>query len=408
MRLISESKELLALFQKNLKWCDSLSFATAWASPIKGLFEKLLENRNKIQLAVVGIHFYQTDPRFIKEFIDSQKVLFIMQTSGTYHPKMYLFEKGSEWRMIVGSANFTNAAFSENSEVNVLITNKDDSEGTSLTQAKNILASYKKKAETFDKKKYENYKATWNRQQTRIRILASEYGEKKKGSAKNASQPTFLYDLSWNDFFTRVKEEDRKESGRFKKRRDLLKTVKDIFQQKEPNGDFKRFSNYTIDERKLIAGLKNDTWPEWGLFGSMQGAGMFKSYVSKESEKLSDALECIPREGRVEKTHYDKYIAKLSKLPRINLGTASRLLAMKRPDTFVCVDGENSDGLSKFLRISNIMHKGKDAIFEIYWENVIQRIKELNWWNEEKPANETEGFVWENRAAFIDSLFYRK
>ena len=413
MKLISESKELLSLFQKNLKWCENLYFATAWASPVKGVFEKLLEDRKKIKLGVVGIHFYQTHPDFIKEFIGDKNVKFIMQTSGTFHPKIYLFQREEKWRLIIGSANFTNAAFSENSEICVQMTNDDDKDGLTSYNTLNILLSYKKQAESFDRKKYEIYKETWLRQQKRIRKLSSEYGQKKGSSAKNAPLPTFLYDLSWNDFYSAVVNEDRKEKGRFEKRVNLLKKVQKIFREKT-NGRFKRFSDYTPDERKLIAGLDvkmkgdNGKFLEWGLFGSMRGARDFKRYIGKECEGISNALECIPREGTVEYRHYDKYVREITKHYGISLGTASRLLAMKRPDTFVCVDNENSEGLSNFLSIPNIMHQKKEIIFDVYWDEVICRIKDFIWWNEEKPTDKTERFVWENRAAFFDSLFYRK
>lgn len=412
MKLISEPKELMSLFQKNLKWCERLSFASAWASPIVGLSEKLLDA--KIKLGVVGIHFYQTDPRFIERFIDDDRVKFIMQTSGTFHPKMYLFEKGKEWRMIVGSANFTNAAFSKNSEVGVIMTDADDSDGSVLIKAKNILVTYRKGAESFDRKKFESYKATWAHQQKRIRSLSSEYGRKDSGSAKNVSRPTFLRDLSWEDFFANVQNEDQKEKGRFERRTLLLKKIKELFQQKKTNGEYRQFSDYSLEERKLIAGLdvdvkgENGKTLEWGLFGSMQGAGMFKKYVGKESEKLAAALECIPREGNVEQEHYDEYVAKITKLPGIRLATATRLLAMKRPDTFICVDNENSENLSKFLSIPNIVNCNKDKIFDVYWDDVICQMRDFVWWNEKKPTDKKERFVWENRAAFFDSLFYRK
>ena len=417
MKLISEPKELKTLFQKNLNWCENFYFATAWASPIKGLFKKLLENRRKIKLGVVGIHFYQTHPDFIKEFIDDKKVKFMMQTSGTFHPKIYLFQRVDKWRLLVGSANFTNAAFTENSEICVQITNEDDDEdGLTSYKTLSLLLSYKEKSESFDKEKYENYKATWIRQQKRIRKLSSEYGKKKKGLANNVSQPTFLYDLSWEKFYTAVLKENAKEKGRFEKRVKLLKAVKHIFNIKT-NGHFRHFSDFTPVERKLIAGLdvnvKGDDGKilAWGLFGSMRGARNFKGYIGKdceEIEEISKALECIPREGAVEQKHYDKYVRKITTLRGISLGTASRLLAMKRPDTFVCVDNENSEGLSKFLRIPNIMNQRKENIFDVYWEDVICRIKEFTWWNEDKPTDKTERFVWENRAAFFDSLFYRK
>lgn len=415
MKLISESKELKFLFQDNLKWCDSLYFATAWASPIKGLFEKLLEERKKIKLGVVGIHFYQTHPDFIKEFIDDKKVKFIMQTSGTFHPKIYLFQRDEEWRLIVGSANLTNAAFSENSEVCIYIENKDDDNDDMIGyNALDILCKYKNQAESFDRKKFESYKATWAHQQKRIRSLSSEYGSKDNGSTKNASRPTFLRDLSWEDFFANVLNENKKEKGRFEKRVQLLKKVKELFQQKEANGHFKRFSDYPLEDRKLIAGLdvdlkgENGKILEWGLFGSMDGARKFYWYVVNESEKISDALECIPREGAVEREQYNEFVKRFRKLERVKLSTATRLLAMKRPDYFICVDKENSEGLSDFLGISNIINQKKEKIFDVYWDDVISRIRDFIWWNEKKPSDKTERFVWENRAAFFDSLFYKK
>ena len=316
--------------------------------------------------------------------------------------------------MIVGSANFTNAAFSKNSEVGVLMTDADDSDGTVLIKAKNILVTYRKGAESFDRKKFESYKATWAHQQKRIRSLSSEYGRKESGSTKNVSRPTFLRDLPWEDFFANVQNEDKKEKGRFERRTLLLKKIKELFQQKKANGEYRQFSDYSLEERKLIAGLdvdvkgENGKTLEWGLFGSMQGAGMFKKYVGKESEKLAAALECIPREGNVEQEHYDEYVAKITKLPGIRLATATRLLAMKRPDTFICVDNENSENLSKFLSIPNIVNCNKDKIFDVYWDDVICQMRDFVWWNEKKPTDKKERFVWENRAAFFDSLFYRK
>ena len=81
---------------------------------------------------------------------------------------------------------------------------------------------------------------------------------------------------------------------------------------------------------------------------------------------------------------------------------------MKRPDTFICVDNENSENLSKFLSIPNIVNCNKDKIFDVYWDDVICQMRDFVWWNEKKPTDKKERFVWENRAAFFDSLFYRK
>lgn len=419
MKLISEPKEWMSLFQKNLKWCERLSFASAWASPIVGLSEKLLDA--KIKLGVVGIHFYQTDPRFIERFIDDDRVKFIMQTSGTFHPKMYLFEKGKEWRMIVGSANFTNAAFSKNSEVGVIMTDADDSDGSVLIKAKNILVTYRKGAESFDIKKFESYKATWKHQQEKLQSLSGRYGKSDSDlpgrNFKKEPKPIFLsrcLELSWKEYFNRVLKEDG-EDHNYEKRKPVLSLMKSIFSRKYDDGTFVPFSDYSLEERKMIAGLpidvalSNGVKIDCGLFGSMRGNGLFAHYIAaSERTVVSKALDYIPREGFIEYKHYKKFAHEIQSLDKVVLGSATRLLAMKRPDTFVCYDGKNAKQLSRDFENSNLltMKASTEERFELYWSEIICRIRDSAWWNAPVPLAREERFVWRNRVAFLDSLFY--
>jgi len=407
LTLISESKELMSLFRKNLKWCECLSFASAWASPIEGLSEKLLDA--KIKQGVVGIHFYQTDPRFIERFIGDDRMKFIMQTSGTFHPKMYLFEKGKEWRMIVGSANFTNAAFSKNSEVGVLMTDADDGDGTVLLKAKKILATYKKGAESFDRKKFESYKATWTHQQKKLRSLSGRYGSSNLKVSRKEPKPVFLsgcLNLRWKDFYKLVIEEEGK-GHNYALRKPVLSAVKDIFSKNES------FSDCSLIERQLIAGTPCDYEYEgkmldFGLFGSMQGNGKFKHYVNEQDDVIANALDCIPKEGLVEYNQYKEYVNRIMVAENLSIGTVTRLLAMKRPDTFVCLDSKNAKQLCKDFKITNFTNSrlSKEEKFELYWTEIISRIRDSIWWNTSAPLNEEERFVWNNRVAFLDSLFY--
>jgi HKD family nuclease len=90
------------------------------------LFDLLAEHRDKIEQLTVGVHFYQTHPDFIAEFLDHDGVRFVMNPSGVFHPKLYMFElpKG-RWECVTGSANFTKAAFTSNAEVAVHFTEED-------------------------------------------------------------------------------------------------------------------------------------------------------------------------------------------------------------------------------------------------------------------------------------------
>ncbi len=44
---------------------------------------------------------------------------------GTFHPKIWLFGKNKKWKMLIGSANLTRAAFVDNVEASVLVEDQD-------------------------------------------------------------------------------------------------------------------------------------------------------------------------------------------------------------------------------------------------------------------------------------------
>jgi hypothetical protein len=84
------------------------------------------------------------------------------------------------------------------------------------------------------------------------------------------------------------------------------------------------------------------------------------------------------------------------------LAVASRLLCLRRPDVFVCLDSKNRDGLLKTLGVS-----GKDVSLDTYWDAVIAPLHETEWWQSERPkSNSTEQTVWDGRVAMVDALFY--
>lgn len=85
--------------------------------------------------------------------------------------------------------------------------------------------------------------------------------------------------------------------------------------------------------------------------------------------------------------------------------TASRLLALKRPDYFVCVNSKNQNGLSADLGY----HKTRLTI-DNYWDWMVQSILDSCWWNSRRPrpgnANDWTSRRWDNRVAMLDSVYY--
>src|ERR1035441_8138682 len=118
MKLLSTSIELTTELSQLLKRYQRFSCAVAWAGTNFPLEKLLHRNRHKLNHAVVGTHFFQTHPDFIKRYRRNPNVRFVLQTDGVFHPKLYYFENSpTDWACVIGSPNFTAGGFHRNVEV---------------------------------------------------------------------------------------------------------------------------------------------------------------------------------------------------------------------------------------------------------------------------------------------------
>jgi hypothetical protein len=162
-------------------------------------------------------------------------------------------------------------------------------------------------------------------------------------------------------------------------------------------------------DRQGVGGFIESADMPWGWFGSMWGAGTFKNLINEQPEKLSEALDQIPFSGPVQPSDYEAFVSRYkAAFPRKNdqptrhgLATATRLLAMKRPDYFVCLDRANKVGLSDAFGIKINNHD-----YDAYWDSVIERICESKWWNSRRPKDNYARQVWDGRTAFLDAIYY--
>ena len=208
----------------------------------------------------------------------------------------------------------------------------------------------------------------------------------------NSVGTTDLVSLTWPEFFAVVK---RERHGRL-----MHERLKVVAATRQLFGQAAHFSDLEYAERRKIAGLVKNARPDFLLFGSMQAVGLFKQAIKENNKGISLALDEIPLDGAITHDHYQKFTNRFLKaFKHSGMALASRLLAMKRPDTFVCVNNENREGLFQALRLS----PSRDA--ETYWQ-VIEKIRSCVWWNAPAPAVGDEREVWRARAAFLDAHFY--
>ena len=400
MRLLKSRTEITSTFNSLLRNCESVSFAVAWASCGFGSCDHLLRVHRKIRRGVVGTHFYQTDPRFIEKFVGRKSVKFITNPSGVFHPKVYLFERpGSRWSCLIGSANFTLGAFGENSELLVLVEDVDGPRSAIASEVNHQIKAYwnwptAKFADQIDLERYRYWKDRFKRP---IDKSQGKFGIKP---AKKTLDEILLLNIGWSELFSKIQHDPH---HGLTKRIKVLASARALFEK------YGSLAAMPKKDRQGIAGFVESDDIPWGWFGSMKGAGTFKKLVNENPKAFSTALDKIPLVGPVRRSDYEAFLNHyMAAFPRIKrrrirhgLATATRLLAMKRPDYFVCFDKANKVGLSKAFGIT-INHHDYNA----YWDSIIERICESKWWNSPRPKAKSEQQVWEGRTAFLDAIFY--
>jgi HKD family nuclease len=402
MRLLSSQNEIASTFNALLDGCESVSFAVAWASCGFESCDRLLKSHRKIRQGVVGTDFHHTDPEFIESFIGKQNVKFIWKPSGVFHPKIYLFEgRGANWSCLIGSTNFTAGAFGTNSELLAHIEQRDDLTGAIGSELRSQIETYWnwQTAIYADKIPLESYRYWHDHFKRQFYKSQGRFG--KKRSKKNLDEIALL-NWGWPEFFSKV--EDDPYHG-LAARIEVLNAARVLF---EEHGSLEKMPRV---DRQGIGGFTESSDTRWGWFGSMKGAGIFKNLINEHQEGFSNALDEIPLEGFVRRGDYKAFIDQyIAAYPQKNgqptghgLATATRLLAMKRPDYFVCLDKANRTGLSAAIGLTINNHD-----YDTYWDSIIERICEAKWWNCRRPRRNIEGQVWDGRAAFLDAIYYEE
>ena len=204
-----------------------------------------------------------------------------------------------------------------------------------------------------------------------------------------------LMNYSWHDFISKISAE----SQHFKQRLKVLAGVEKFFREKD------HFCSLDYYKRRAIAGcLREKDGINWPLFGSMRGAGVFTHKIKENDIRISEALDKIPLFGEIKYEHYIAFIQKFQEIDfggRYIFSPATRLLAMKRPDNFVCFNNKNKTKLCKDIGTSS-----SNMTYKRYWEEIIQKIRDSDWWNTPQPTDEEELSIWKGRVAFLDALYY--
>jgi len=395
MKLLSNKNNIL--FECFSELCERYAhykWAVAWAGDIHQFdgTKTLSKHEDRIDKIVVGLHFYQTSPSFIERYMSNAKVHFYMQSDGTFHSKIYLFYNNpKDWSAIIGSSNFTQHGFHKNMETNILISNEDCDDTFYDELAKQIEEVWKE-GRQFTKSELKSYKEAFGYQQKNHKSL------QKFSSGTSKVNVASLDVMTWSDYLRYITTQDVHNCDY---RIDVLTKAQKVFSK------YSHFNDIPLSTRKAIAGFASSTteFPnmeaDWKFFGSMQGAGTFKHAIIAE-KKIGDALDKIPLRGPVTKKQFEEYCKAFSGW-NDPLACITRLLAMKRPDLFICINSKNKYELSHLLNIPQSHFRLLN-----YWDEILMRIHDSVWFQDNsktEPGFETQ--VKQFQVAMLDSISYR-
>ena len=374
--------------------CDKyqhIEIAVAWAgNPKDSMVAKALKkHEKKISKMVVGLHFYQTSPAFIKQYLGNEKVRFMLDdTSGVFHPKVYLFYNDcKDWTAIIGSSNFTYGGFAKNTEANVLI-ESDDSDKAFFSKTDSFIKGAWKKAKQMTTAELNEYEKCHKYQKPNLKSLS------KVRHVKNGFDTTEMDLMTWDSYVSKVQHTDG-----FEYRIALLDEAHDII------SNHKRFQDIDPEVKKCLAGFRSTMSGgieeiDWKWFGS-NGLGVYQNAFNT-TDVFAKAIDMIPLEGEVTKQQFDAYCKVFLSRWNNPLASATRLLCIKRPDTFVCVDTKNKDRLCKSFGIPK-----NSLTLDTYWEKIVMRVREASWFNDEGSSHSPMvRKIKKYQVAMLDALYY--
>lgn len=381
---------------------DEFHWAVAWGSfPDHG--QALLRHEAKLRNVIFGVAFSHTDPALIKALVRVRNAYVVPEfPGGTFHPKVYCFVSGQRAAAIVGSANFTNGGLSKNREAALVI------EGNAKDPIfVKLLAFVSECASRYGEPVTIEYAEAYRVRHLRDRSLQKPKRDPIDSSDRKAIKRAIsdVVGMPWPEYVRRVRTSKHHPTEQCLK---LLRIARSWFSS-APS-----FAALDEPQRRAIAGIipeSKKTTPElalqWGWFGSMTGQGGFVKLVRRNDTHLARAIDSIPLLGDVTKANYDQFVAGFRRAFQTaphkgGVATASRLLTLKRPDTFLCVCGPNE------RRVGAGMGFAYSSLrLENYWERVVETVRLAEWYNAPRPAIRNRE-IWDNRVALLDALYYEQ
>jgi TIR domain len=157
---------------------------------------------------------------------------------------------------------------------------------------------------------------------------------------------------------------------------------------------YRSLARMPLVTRQVVAGFGESQ----GWFGRTFSAGYYKKLINTASLELSEALDEIPTDDDITDEALVRISERAFALRGVGLACWTRLLSMKRPDLFLCVNSANKN------RVRQIFDAAPDSART--YLTFTRRILAFPWASATTPGDEAERELWEGRVALLDAILY--
>ena len=378
---------------------DHLQMFVAWVGdPANNIPYSYLNDLDSVT-ATVGISFYQSHPRGIEYLMKLDKNIRIMNEQPLFHPKVYIFSKGKQKAMLIGSSNFTYHGFCENVESNLLLEGPQYQKLIAEKEAE--LIQWRSPEYSFKPTKtwLVEYREKYKKRQDKLRkVNVKDEAAEEIASVKS----DWLENLSWKEYLQEINDGiDRQ--GYNEAANDVIGrhlSFLDIYKKEIPLP----WKVSYFDEKKKRKMMWGDK-PYWWLGrvgASGKNKGIIKQATTKQKQLIVEVVNSIgAMSDSIDYVFLERQLNKLTAMgPTIKFW--ARFLAITRPDLY-CTMASNS------LRKNIAERLGTTQSHLCTVKGYVQFIRFVHtceWYKSSKPARGLESRIWENRVAFIDEVFH--
>lgn len=394
--MLLESSSLTARWTELLSIASRVDLAVAWITHndrIDDLVKFATAPGHKVRV-IVGVADYLTSPDCLRRLHAAGLVKIGVDEHGcTFHPKLYVFTLPDRLVCWVGSANLTMSGFGRNIE----LVHEYADDGTIAVWFARAWGSYKcPTLEWLDE--YEKRARTVTKPSAVVQMPAP-------GPPANPL-------ADWPAYYTALWSADKKWAtkyggtmGIFTGQNSYLLTLRAA--RPLITKDWATLS--TTEGRVLLGLVDGDV--DYGLLGSMQAAGTAKNVFLDATPKNLKTRRAIQDEIhnllRVPLNSSFPLMARkahevITNREGFDVGVATRLLALARPEVLVSVNSESMNRLAQWsgLPVAQIRTSAG-------YEKFVKWIMNGKWWNSPEPEDTLEREAWSYRAALIDGLVYQ-